>query len=105
MPAKAWIARRTALLVGLGLTFALGQAAMAQESASLTVYVTSCPAGYTGTDYFEDCYGNDAADVDFAASNEKSSYNESGTTDASGFVSFKKRGEVAVKESVEHEAA
>ena len=56
-------------------------------AGSLTVYATSCPPGYTGTDYFEDCYGNPEVDLGFAASGRIGVIAEA-ATDADGFVTY-----------------
>jgi hypothetical protein len=65
-----------------------GEEPPGQDAGSLTIYATSCPPGYTGDDYFDDCYGNPAADLEFAAYNQKSDFRVSGATDADGFVTL-----------------
>ena len=34
---------------------------------TVTIYATACEPGYTGTDYYEDCYGNPVGNQSFTA--------------------------------------
>ncbi|MGI8484230.1 MAG: hypothetical protein ACR2OU_08200 [Thermomicrobiales bacterium] len=43
-------------------------AQVAAVGASLTVHLASCPANYTGTDFYADCHGNGIADIEFVLS-------------------------------------
>jgi hypothetical protein len=74
-----------AALVGSGIS-----PAAAQEVASLTVYLTECPAGFAGedqADLYAVCYGNPVAGQSFSAQQGKSTEVPAlGTTDEAGLV-------------------
>lgn len=58
------------------------------ESGSVTIYKTACPAGYTGTDYYKDCYDNPQSGIGFAAFAPKLDFSAQGATNANGFVTL-----------------
>ena len=60
------------------------------ESGSLTIYKSTCPAGYQGDDYFADCYPNATAGVTFslALQGGDSGPPQISTTGAEGFAAF-----------------
>ena len=68
------------------------------ESGSLTIRKATCPVGYTGTNYFTDCYANATAGVTFSLSTQGSAVPGSsvliGTskTDANGTAFFENLG-------------
>jgi hypothetical protein len=54
--------------------------------ATVTIYKTACPPGYTGDDYFEDCFDNPQAAVEFFLA--RGGGGVEGTTGLDGFVSL-----------------
>ena len=58
------------------------------EAASITIYKAFCPAGYTGDNFFEDCYDNPGADITFTLTNHDTDESVDATTGADGFVAF-----------------
>ena len=60
----------------------------AVEEASVTIYKTTCPVGYAGTDFFGDCYGNPLAGIDFSLLPAGSDQAVGAPTNADGFVAF-----------------
>lgn len=58
------------------------------DTGTLTIYNTACPAGYTGTNYYPDCYNNPRSGIAFAASAIKLNFTTQGVTDANGIVSL-----------------
>jgi hypothetical protein len=56
------------------------------QLASVTIYKTICPAGYTGTDYYADCYDTPGANISFALAGPAGP--ATATTGADGFAFF-----------------
>ena len=87
--------RLTRLVTGLVMIAALmavlvpSRGAAAQgEQASITIYKAFCPVGYTGDDFFEDCYDNPAAGITFTLAPQGQVVGTDATTDANGFTFF-----------------
>ena len=49
-------------------------------SASIEFHVATCPAGYDGTDYFNDCAGNGTDDVTFTVDGQGTDHTDSATS-------------------------
>ncbi len=58
------------------------------DSGSITIYNTSCPAGYSGSSYYPDCYDDPQSGVTFTASALKLGFEASGVTGTDGIVSL-----------------
>jgi len=58
------------------------------ETGSLTIYKSTCPVGYTGDDFFADCYPNATANVTFTLALEGGGVLGTSKTDANGFAFF-----------------
>ncbi len=58
------------------------------EAASVSIYKTTCPAGYEGDDFFEDCYDNPTAGVSFFLSELGSDVGVTAETGDEGFAAF-----------------
>ena len=67
--------------------YVIGEDQNGGEAASITIYKATCPAGYTGDNFFEDCYDNATAGVRFFL-NVGGEGALDATTDANGFAAF-----------------
>ena len=62
------------------------------DRASISIYKTTCPVGYEGEDYFEDCYGNPTDDVTFSLIADGAETGLSSTTGSEGYAAFEDLG-------------
>jgi hypothetical protein len=58
------------------------------DASSLTIYKTDCPDGYAGSAYFDDCYGNPSAGVEFAVGTPNTGNVVFGETNQQGYLTF-----------------
>ncbi len=58
------------------------------DAASVTIYNVVCPAGYTGEDFFGDCYDTPLPDVSFSLMAAGGTTGVSAVTGSDGFVAF-----------------
>lgn len=73
-----------ALATSVGALLPVSPAA-AQAGAAVTVHARLCPAGYTGSDYYNDCHGNALPDTEYTIAGPQVA---SGVTNSAGDVTF-----------------
>lgn len=76
----------TALILGAGASRALAQAD--NGLASITIYSAFCPVGYTGTNYFDDCFNNPQKDIPYLLTGPAFPETVTATSDASGLTAY-----------------
>ncbi|HET8522774.1 MAG TPA: hypothetical protein VFL82_06045 [Thermomicrobiales bacterium] len=84
---KRLLATVVILLLGSGITAALGPGARAVVGGYVEVHEVICPPGYTGDNLFEDCHGNRRPDVLMTATGPGGQMYED-RTNAQGVITF-----------------
>jgi hypothetical protein len=58
------------------------------EQASITLYKSTCPAGYDDDNFFDDCFDNATSGVTFTVTNDDTDESIDATTGSDGFLAF-----------------